>query len=198
MQLFIPPANLLPYDGEALYYGPIMSLSKARYYESRLMDSIAWKNDEAYFFGKHIITKRMVAWYADQPYFYTYSNSTKQALSWTAELLELKSLVEAITQSTFNACLLNLYHSGAEGMAWHSDDEKTLGKDSAIASLSFGAERKFSFKHKESKESLSLLLAEGSLLLMKGTTQSHWLHALPRIKQVTRPRINLTFRSMIG
>jgi alkylated DNA repair dioxygenase AlkB len=198
MQKFTPSTNLLPYDGEVLYYGPVMPPSKARHYESQLMNSIAWKNDEAYFFGKHIITKRKVAWYADQPYAYTYSNSTKQALPWTAELLELKNLTEAITQNTFNSCLLNLYHSGEEGMAWHSDDEKALGKNSAIASLSFGAERKFSFKHKESKESLSLHLAEGSLLLMKGTTQTHWLHRLPPSKKITRPRINLTFRSMIG
>jgi alkylated DNA repair dioxygenase AlkB len=190
------PINLLPKDGTVLYHGKIMTEQHAGMYLEKLLHHIEWKHDEAIIYGKHIITKRKVAWYGDQNYAYTYSNTTKQALPWTTELIALKALVEQHTATRFNSCLLNLYHDGEEGMAWHSDDEKSLEKNSSIASLSFGAERKFSFKHKETKETLSLLLEQGSLLLMKGTTQTHWWHSLPKTKKVNRPRINLTFRSM--
>ena len=123
-------------------------------------------------------------------------NTTKQALAWTPELLKLKTLVEKQSQVSFNSCLLNLYHSGAEGMAWHSDDEAALGRNPVIASLSLGAERKFSFKHKTSKQNFSLVLDHGSLLLMKGATQSHWMHSLPKTVRVSEPRVNLTFRTI--
>jgi alkylated DNA repair dioxygenase AlkB len=189
--------NLLPYDGEVLYFGPILSIKEAQDYQSELLNNIEWRNDEAVIFGKHIITKRKVAWYGNEKYSYTYSNTTKHALPWTPALATLKALVEKFTHTTYNSCLLNLYHSGEEGMAWHSDDEKALGKDTSIASLSFGAERKFSFKHKKSKQSVSMVLEKGSLLEMKSTTQSNWLHRLPPTKKVKTPRINLTFRTMI-
>jgi len=97
---------------------------------------------------------------------------------------------------TFNSCLLNLYHSGEEGMAWHSDAEKDLKKNGAIGSLSLGAERKFAFRHKQTKEKVELYLEHGSLLVMKGTTQTNWLHRLPPAKKVTALRINLTFRTI--
>jgi alkylated DNA repair dioxygenase AlkB len=189
--------NLLPYDGEVNYYGRVMETDRADNYLDILLNTIPWKNDEAVIFGRHIITKRKVAWYGDAGYSYTYSNTTKQALGWTKELLELKSLVEEITGEQYNSCLLNLYHNGDEGMAWHSDDEKSLGKNTSIASLSFGAERKFALKHRASKEATSLILENGSLLVMKGATQSNWLHSLPKSKKITTPRVNLTFRTMI-
>ena len=189
--------NLLPYDGTAHYYGKLLSASEANQYFDRLRDTIAWKHDEAVMFGKHIVTKRKVAWYGDEAYRYTYSKKTKQALPWTDELRTLKDLVEQRTATTFNSCLLNLYHSGDEGMGWHSDDEKDLKEDSAIASLSLGAERKFSFRHKQSKEKVALMLEHGGLLVMRDTTQTHWHHQLPKTKKVTSPRINLTFRSMV-
>ncbi len=189
--------NLLPFDGEVYYYGKVLPAKQALDYLNNLLQTIAWKNDEAVIFGKHIVTKRKVAWYADQNYAYTYSNTTKQALPWTPALLELKKLVEGLTGTRYNSCLLNLYHTGEEGMAWHSDDEKALGKDTSIASLSFGAERKFALKHKENKQSIALVLEHGSLLEMKGTTQTHWLHSLPKTTKVTRPRVNLTFRTMV-
>lgn len=189
--------NLLPQDGTVHYYGKILNEDRIQFYLNTLLNSIEWKNDEAIIYGKHIITKRKVAWYGDADYSYTYSNTTKQALPWTKELTELKKCVEEITHTSFNSCLLNLYHNGDEGMAWHSDDEKALGKNSTIASLSFGAERKFSLKHKENKETVSLILENGSLLVMKDTTQSNWRHCLPKSKKITRPRINLTFRTMI-
>ena len=115
----------------------------------------------------------------------------------TPELATLKLLVEKLTNNSFNSCLLNLYHDGNEGMAWHSDDEKSLGKDSTIASISLGAEREFRLKHKRGEEKISVRLENGSLLVMKGSTQSHWLHCIPKSKKITTPRINLTFRSML-
>lgn len=189
--------NLLPFDGTVNYYGKLMPPQQANYYYDCLMNDIEWKNDEAVIFGKHIITKRKVAWYGDQPFEYTYSNITKKALPWTKELLDLKALAEQNSGETYNSCLLNLYHNGDEGMAWHSDGEKDLKKNGAIASLSFGAERKFAFKHKVSKQTISLLLENGSLLIMKDETQTHWLHRLPPTKLINKPRINLTFRTIV-
>ncbi|PBQ30416.1 alpha-ketoglutarate-dependent dioxygenase AlkB [Sphingobacteriaceae bacterium] len=189
--------NILPYDGDAVYYGKIMTIKEASRYNDLLLNTIEWKNDEAVIFGKHIITARKVAWYAGDTFSYTYSGTTKQALLWTKELLELKKIVEELTGTAFNSCLLNLYNTGSEGMAYHSDDEKSLGKNASIASLSLGAERKFLFKHKTSKQTIPIVLENGSLLVMKGTTQTHWLHRLPTTTKVSKPRINLTFRTMI-
>lgn len=189
--------NLLPNDGVVSYFGRVLGHKEAKDYLERLLDTIEWKNDEAVIFGKHIITKRKAAWYGDSGYSYTYSSKTKWALAWTKELLALKQTVEKLTETTFNSCLLNLYHNGDEGVAWHSDDEKSLGKDSAIASLSFGAARKFSFKHKKTKQTVSILLESGSLLVMKDGTQTNWLHCLPKSKKISKPRVNLTFRTMV-
>ena len=189
--------NLLPKDGTVNYYGKVFSQQEADYYLECMLQTIEWKNDEAVIFGKHIITKRKVAWYGDQDFEYTYSNTTKKALPWTKELLELKIVAEKRTGETFNSCLLNLYHSGDEGMAWHSDAEKDLKPNGAIGSLSFGAERKFSFKHKQTKETVSIVLEHGSLLVMKGPCQTYWLHRLPPTKLITKPRVNLTFRTIV-
>jgi len=195
-KLIDQPENILHKDGVTNYYGEVLSLKQADSYLSGLLNKIEWKNDEAVMFRKRIKTKRKVAWYADKPFKYTYSNNTKLALPWIEELLELKEIVEKKTGESFNSCLLNLYHNGTEGMAWHSDAEKELKKNGAIGSLSLGAERKFSFKHKKSKDVVSLVLHHGSLLVMKDTTQSHWLHRLPPTKVVNKPRVNLTFRMM--
>jgi len=192
-----PISNLLPYDGEVIYYGQVMPPNKAMHYFDQLYETIEWRNDEAVILGKHIVTNRKVAWYGERQFQYTYSNTTKLALPWNNVLLELKKITEESSGETFNSCLLNLYHDGNEGMAWHSDGEKDLKKHGAIGSLSLGADRKFSFKHKTTKLSVSLFLEKGSLLVMKGTTQTHWLHRLPPSKKVKTPRINLTFRTIV-
>lgn len=192
-----PVVNLLPYDGVTNYHGAILSREQCLFYYQKLFDTVAWKNDEAVLFGKRIITKRKVAWYGDAHYNYNYSNVTKQALIWTKELLELKKIVEKESNATYNSCLLNLYHTGEEGMAWHSDGEKMLKEKGEIASLTLGAERKFSFKHKKSKQKVDIILERGSLLVMKDTTQTNWLHRLPPTKKVHTPRINLTFRTIV-
>jgi alkylated DNA repair dioxygenase AlkB len=190
--------NLLHKDGTVNYYRKVLTPNEADRYFDLLLQSILWRNDEAIIFGKHIVTKRKVAWYGDSDYLYTYSNTTKQALAWTKELSDLKQIVEELAAgSKFNSCLLNLYHNGNEGVAWYSDDEKSLGKNTTIASLSFGAERKFSFKHKQTKQTISLVLEHGSLLIMKDATQTNWLHSLPKSKKITRPRISLTFRTIM-
>ena len=190
-------SNLLHKDGTVNYYRNVLTHNEANRYFDLLLQNILWRNDEAVIFGKHIVAKRKVAWYGDSDYLYTYSNTTKQALTWTKELSDLKQRVEEVTGTKFNSCLLNLYHNGDEGIAWHSDDEKPLGENSIIASLSFGAERKFSFKHKHTKQTISVVLEHGSLLIMKDATQTNWLHSLPKSKKITRPRINLTFRTIV-
>ena len=189
--------NLLPNDGTVYYYGKILNSKSASRIFDLLMKNILWKNDEVIIFGKRIITKRKAAWYGDSDYLYTYSNSTKQALPWTEELSWLRQIIEELIGTKFNSCLLNLYHNGNEGMGWHSDDEKSLGKNNTIASLSLGAERKFLFKHKQTKQIVSLLLEHGSLLVMKEATQSNWLHSLPKSKDEIDSRINLTFRTIL-
>jgi alkylated DNA repair dioxygenase AlkB len=190
--------NILPYDGESLYYGKIFSDEDSSKYYQQLLDSIKWENDQAMMFGKKIITKRKVAWYGEKPFQYTYSKVTKKAQLWTKTLLEILHKTEAYCQESYNSCLLNLYHDGSEGMAWHSDGEKDLKRNGSVASLTFGAERKFSFKHNESKERIDITLENGSLLEMKGVTQTYWLHRLPPTKKVHAPRINLTFRTIVN
>lgn len=188
--------NLLPCDGVVEYHGPLMGHAAADTYLAQLQTDVAWRHDEAVIFGKRITTKRQVAWYADGAFAYTYSKTTKTALLWSPLLLALKTLAEQASGEVFNSCLLNLYRDGSEGMSWHSDAERDLKKHGAIASMSFGAERKFSFKHKKSKGTVSQILEHGSLLIMKGTTQTHWLHSVPKSTKITTPRVNLTFRQI--
>ncbi|WP_421879209.1 alpha-ketoglutarate-dependent dioxygenase AlkB family protein [Marinoscillum sp.] len=201
MELFDRPvnktSNLLPYEGIVNYYGKVFGSQAADEYYELLLDTVQWERDVAIIFGKRIETKRKVAWYGDKAFEYTYSNNTKTALPWTQELNNLKLKTEELTGESYNSCLLNLYHDGSEGMAWHRDEEEDLKKDGAIASISFGAERKFAFKHRQTKETVNVFLEHGSLLVMRGTTQTHWLHRLPPTKKVHSPRVNLTFRTIV-
>lgn len=189
--------NLLPYDGTVLYYGHALGVDACEKYTEALLQTVDWRFDEAVIFGKLIQTKRKVAWYGDAPFTYTYSNVQKNALAWTPELLELKKLLELKTGETYNSCLLNLYPSGNEGMGWHTDGEKMLKKEGAIASLSLGATRMFAFKHRDTQAVVKMVLEPGSLLVMRGKTQAHWLHRLPPTKKVLGLRINLTFRTVV-
>ncbi len=191
-----PAANLLPADGSALYHGPVLSSTAADRCFETLLREVPWRHDETVIFGKRIVTARQVAWYGDSAFAYTYSGTTHQALPWTATLRDLKLRVEQASGERFNSCLLNLYHHGGEGMGWHSDDESTLVRHAAIASLSLGAERRFCFKHKRDGRKIEVRLEHGSLLVMAGAAQEHWRHSLPKMARVTTPRINLTFRLM--
>jgi alkylated DNA repair dioxygenase AlkB len=164
---------------------------------NELLEKTAWTFDEVKIFGRSIITRRKVAWYGDRDFDYRYSGHSRLALPWTDELLLIKELADQFCETSFNSCLLNLYHNGSEGMGWHSDDEKSLDPDAPIASISFGQERRFLFRlrsdHGQKKE---ILLENGSLLLMDASSQRFWQHSLPVSKKSTGARINLTFRRM--
>jgi alkylated DNA repair dioxygenase AlkB len=188
--------NILPQDGIALYYDKIVNDDEVKQLYDALLNNIHWENERVVMFGKEIVTKRKVAFFSDPSISYRYASKTKIGLPWTDSLLTIKNTIESITNESYNACLLNLYHNGEESMGWHSDNEKEIITNSSIASLSLGANRKFSFKHKLSKETVSIELEDGSLLEMKGSVQTHWWHALLKSKKVTAARINLTFRQM--
>lgn len=194
------PANsgigLLSKDGHALYIPSVFDENSCDALFASLLNTVNWKEDRLVMFGKLITTKRKVAWVGDAGCSYTYSGVKKFPQAWTPALLEIKQKVEALAQHTFNSCLLNLYHDGSEGMGWHSDDEKELEQAAPIASVSFGGERKFAFKHKFDRTSAALTLANGSVLLMQAPTQQYWQHSLTKTKRLVAPRINLTFRAI--
>ena len=190
--------NLLPKDGTVNYYGKIFTEEQSEIYYVKLLNEINWQHDVVKIFGKEIITKRKVAFLGDEGISYKYSGKTKIAEKWLKFILEIKSTVEQISGEKFNACLLNYYHNGSEAMSWHSDNEKEILKHSAIASVSFGAERKFGFKHNFTKEEISLILENGSLLIMKDEIQKYWKHKLYIESKITQPRINLTFRMIVN
>jgi alkylated DNA repair dioxygenase AlkB len=189
--------NLLPHDGEAFYIKGFLDKTVSGNLFKTLYKDILWEPDEFLMYGKKILTRRKVAWYGSKPFEYTYSKITRKAHIWNKDLKFLSDILKEETGDSFNSCLLNLYPEGRDGMGWHSDDEKELRPLASIASLSLGSERKFSFKHRITKESISLTLENGSLLIMKGTTQKNWLHQLPKTKKNIGPRINLTFRSIL-
>lgn len=188
------PISIIKNDGVANYHPYVFNELISNNYFKQLKKDIAWQRDELIMFGKTIITDRKVAWYGIETFEYTYSKKTKKALLFTPLLTELNTIVEKVTGEKYNSCLLNYYHNGNEGMGWHADNEKELVKHSSIASLSFGAERRFIFKNKTTNEKVEVLLESGSLINMYGEIQDNWLHSLPKTKKIMQPRINLTFR----
>ena len=187
---------LLPCDGLVNYHPFAFSTEEIKAYFSYLSTEIPWQQDVVKLFGKTYITDRKVAWYAEKPFIYRYSGQSKIALPFSPTLLDIKSRVEKLTGSEYDACLLNYYHNGSEGMGWHSDNEKSISPNSSIASVSLGVTRKFQFKHKTQGLKLDLILDSGSVLDMREETQEFWLHALPKSKKIAGARINLTFRKM--
>jgi alkylated DNA repair dioxygenase AlkB len=161
-----------------------------------LKHDVAWKQHHIKLFGKVHPTPRLVAWYGDPHCTYTYSGVVNTPLAWTPTLLTIKDRIEQLLYpAKFNCVLLNFYRDGHDKMGWHSDDEKELGPNPSIASVSFGSTRRFDFKHKtDPSNKFSLELHSGSVLLMQGDMQHHWLHQLPAQKRILTPRINLTFR----
>ena len=190
------PISIIQKDGNVEYIPNFFSIKSSHQFLAQLSENIPWENDKIQIFGKEIITKRKVAWFGNQPFKYTYSKNTRTALPWSKELLKIKAIIEKKTGEEFNSCLLNLYHDGDEAMGWHTDNEKELKENGTIASVSFGVARKFSFKHRLSSEIVSIQLENGSVLLMKGETQKHWLHRLHPSKKISEMRINLTFRTI--
>jgi len=181
------------------YIENFFDFDQSQLYMKHLTNDIKWKREKIRMWGKEIVTKKRIAWYADEGKSYTYSGSTFHPDQWNELLLEIKKHVEQYIKFQFNSVLLNEYPNGKVGMGWHSDDERELGIDPIIASLSFGANRDFIFKHKTDKrfENIKIHLKSGSLLLMLGSTQHHWKHSLPKRLKVREPRINLTFRKIL-
>ena len=178
-----------------LYYHNFIHSEQAWKYFYQILKKTDWKEDEIKIFGKTYLQPRLTALYGSDGKSYSYSGITMTPNPFTSELKEIKNKIEAVSEKHFNTVLLNLYRDGNDSNGWHSDDEKELGPNPFIASLSLGAKRIFHLKHKQDKNlRYKLLLEHGSLLIMKGTTQHFWKHQLPKSKKINSPRINLTFR----
>ncbi|CAM3743304.1 alpha-ketoglutarate-dependent dioxygenase AlkB family protein [Polynucleobacter arcticus] len=192
------PIVILAKDGRAEYFNHFYDADTSDHLFEKLLSSLSWESDRIQMFGKLVTTSRKVAWVGDPDCSYTYSGVPKQPQNWTDELLQIKQKLEQVTGHTYNSCLLNLYHTGQEGMGWHSDDEKELDNSNPIASISLGARRKFAFRHKQDKTTNALFLENGSLLIMHPPIQEYWHHSLLKTKTVMSPRINLTFRKILS
>lgn len=189
------PIRLPIIDAEVIYYPSFFKQKKANDLFKILSDTIQWQQDDIRVYGKVYPQPRLTALYANNSNKYSYSNITMVPHQFTKELLDIKKEIENVSSTIFTTCLLNLYRDGQDSNGWHADNEKELGPNPIIASVSFGEERWFHFKHKsEKKINQKILLQHGSLLIMSGTTQENWLHQLPKSKKITKPRINLTFR----
>ena len=184
---------------EFCYYKNFYDIGSSKIILNNLHSNIKWTNDKVKMYGKSLILKRRVAWYADSGKSYTYAGLKKDPITFTKELNSIKAKVERKTNVVFNSVLLNDYENGQVGMGWHSDDEKELGKNPTIASLSFGASRDMLFKSKNnpSLKVIKILIENGSLLVMKGKTQHLWQHSIPKRLKVKQRRINLTFRTIL-
>lgn len=195
MDLFDTPGVLTPIpieDGElALLARLPLSRSNAEVF-ARLLEETPWREESVVVYGKRHLQPRLTAWYGDASY--TYSGLRLEPLPWTALLLELRAAVEAVCGQRFNSVLLNRYRNGRDSMGMHSDDEPELGSEPVIASLSYGATRTFILRHKRNKQTVRLALEEGTLLLMSGQLQRHWLHGINKSARPLGERINLTFR----
>jgi alkylated DNA repair dioxygenase AlkB len=145
-------------------------------------------------YGKQVLFPRLTSWYGDKDKPYSFSGITLNPHAWSEELLIIKSKIEPISETVFNSVLLNLYRDGNDSISWHTDAEKELGRNPIIASVNFGAERKFQIKHNETGEIHDIILKHGSLLIMKGELQHFWKHQIPKQKNINKPRVNLTFR----
>lgn len=190
--------NILFKDGEALYLPHFFSTEESDAFLQKLLTEIKWEQTPIKVFGKEVMQPRLTAWYGDSDKTYRYSGTTMHPFHWTETLLTIKSRIEPLANVSFTSVLLNLYRDEKDSMGWHRDNEKELGPNPVIASLSLGAVRQFHFKHiKEKGLSTSLDLEDGSLLLMRGETQSNWYHSLPKLKGPAGVRINLTFRTIL-
>lgn len=182
-------------NAELIYYENFYSSEESKKIFKDLRESLAWKQDKIKLFGKTHDVPRLQAWYGDKDKNYSYSGIKMNPNDWTNSLLQLRLDIEQKTGAKFNSVLANLYRNGNDSNGWHADDEKELGKNPVIASLSFGESRKFKMKHKSAKDlKYDIVLKDGSLLLMKGTTQHFWKHTITKTKHRIGERINLTFR----
>ena len=162
-----------------------------------LMDELDWLEGEIKLFGKNIKIPRLQSWYADEGCNYKYSGKMLRRNNWHPVLLKIKQNIETVSGEKFNSVLANLYRDGSDSMGWHSDDESSIKQDTSIASVSFGEQRPIFFKHKTDDISFSIDQSHGSLIIMNGETQKFWKHSIKKSKKLMKPRINLTFRTII-
>ncbi|WP_299528494.1 alpha-ketoglutarate-dependent dioxygenase AlkB [Ulvibacterium sp.] len=182
-------------DSEIVYYPCFLSKNEADIYFELLKRTVPWQQDTIRVFGKEYLQPRLTSLYGTNDKTYSYSNITMKPLPFSNEMLDIKQKVELQAKVTFTTCLLNLYRDGKDSNGWHADDEKELGTNPVIASLTLGQERFFHLKHKKDKTlKQKILLEHGSLLIMGGETQGHWLHQIPKTARPIGERINLTFR----
>ncbi|HBA65363.1 MAG TPA: alpha-ketoglutarate-dependent dioxygenase AlkB [Methylococcaceae bacterium] len=190
--------NLAPRDGDVFLLKQYYSSDEANELFAILFDRLVWQEESIWMFGKPVNVPRLTCWYGDPDAVYSYSGVKHEPLSWTAELNAIRQRIQSDFAYTFNSVLANLYRSGQDSMGYHADNEKELGINPAIASLSLGDERLFRLVHNKSKEKLDLALGHGDLLIMAGSLQHHWRHAVPKTGQFKSSRINLTFREIKG
>jgi len=190
--------NILPQNGEVFYFPQLFNKEECRYLLNAFENEIIWKHETIKIFGKNILQPRLTALYGYENKPYSYSGNTMIPIDFTPTLLMIKNRIETIAKVNFTTVLLNNYRNGNDSMGWHSDNEKELGKNPIIASVSFGAERMFKLKHKLNKDlKQHILLENGSLLLMQGETQHYWQHAIAKTTKPLNSRINLTFRVIV-
>lgn len=189
---------ILP-NAELIYVPNFFNYPESDNYFKIIKDQTNWQHDDITVFGKTYKQPRLTALYGDTKQTYSYSNITMHPEAFTSNLLDIKSKVEKFSDEKFNTLLVNLYRDGNDSNGWHADNEKELGINPVIASVSFGEERPFHFKHRRLKnERHKLNLEHGSLLLMKGEMQHYWLHQIAKTKKKVEPRINLTFRRLVN
>ncbi|WP_341222005.1 alpha-ketoglutarate-dependent dioxygenase AlkB family protein [Polaribacter atrinae] len=181
-------------NGEYIYIPNFYDKPTADKYLKRLIEDIKWKQESMNMYGKEIPFPRLTSWYGDQDKPYSFSGITLQPHPWSPGLLKVKKDIELKANVIFNSVLLNRYRDGSDSISWHTDAEKELGENPVIASVNFGAERKFQLKHKDTNERIDIILQHGSLLIMQGELQHYWKHQIPKTKKPLGERVNLTFR----
>lgn len=189
--------EILPGDGSAVLYPDYFDVDESDALMVDLTASLPWESTRIPMFGREVTEPRLSAWIADPGVTYRYSGRSRVVHPWTTNLDAVRARVETTSGTTFNGVLANLYRTGHDHMGWHADDEKSLGPDPVIASVSLGAERRFDFRHRETGETVSTVLPHGSLLIMSGSSQRCWKHRIPKTTRVREPRINLTFRRLV-
>ena len=191
-----PVTNLAPFDGELYLYNNFYGLQEADLLFGQLKAELAWQEEAIFIYGRWVKVPRLMCWYGDSDAWYRYSGVNHQPMPWTPRLQAIRERVERQCQCTFNSVLANLYRDGKDSMGCHADDEKELGQNPVIASLSLGDQRLFKLHHKQGKDKLDMVLGHGDLLVMAGTLQHYWIHSVPKTKKLKMPRINLTFRKI--
>ena len=181
-------------NGQYLYVPNFFDQTTSDKHFEVLLSHVEWKQEEMQMYGKTVKFPRLTAWYGDNDKPYSFSGITLSPIYWNDTLLEIKHKIERTAEATFNSVLLNRYRNGNDSISWHTDAEKELGINPIIASVNFGATRKFQLRHKNTQQKIELALTHGSLLIMGGELQHYWQHQVPKTKKVTTERINLTFR----